>query len=298
MAAKPESVNRIAPAEIGQILDRPPELVESVLRGGTRLTKRWRHGGFSAGLPGMHTHVLMTYYGAAQNSSWRQGTRIREAKTRPGTVTVIPEGQDGHWQVGGPIEVSHLYLGDDRLQAAADQFANGKKVELVGRICFEDNTAARILEMLANDAAQTDAASTLFVEQAVDLLCAQLVRAHSAHAILSLPQVRRGLADWQVKRVTDYMREFLGREIRLDDLAGLVDLSRFHFCSAFKLATGQTPHEWLTLLRIAEAKRLLATTDTPVTDVALAVGYQTPSAFATSFRRLSGTTPSAFRRGT
>ena len=37
------------------------------------------------------------------------------------------------------------------------------------------------------------------------------------------------------------MQEFLDKEFSLDELARLVNLSRFHFCTAFRLATGQTP---------------------------------------------------------
>lgn len=287
---------RDAPDAIGHVLDRPPTLSQDVLRGGTRMTGRWSHGAFHAHLPGMQTHVLMTYYGAAQASSWQQGGRRMAARTAPGTVTIIPEGQDGTWHVQGAIDVSHVYLGDARLQAAAADIANGRHIDLVGRICFADPAAARILELLAHEATHSDSASSLFAEQAIDLLCVQLVRARSVHATLTLPSVRKGLADWQVARVTDYMRAGIDREIRLDDLAALVKMSRFHFCTAFPLATGQTPHEWLTALRIAQARALLADVRLPVTQVALAVGYQTPSAFAASFRKLVGMTPSEFRR--
>ncbi|MFC3124443.1 helix-turn-helix domain-containing protein [Pseudoroseomonas globiformis] len=55
-----------------------------------------------------------------------------------------------------------------------------------------------------------------------------------------------------------------------------MNLSRFHFCTAFRWATGQIPHEWLTALRISEARWLLAQSEMPVTSIALAVGYQTP----------------------
>lgn len=282
---------------IGDILDQPPALGSNVVLGGTRLTERWRHGEFHAALPGMETHVIMTYYGAAQDSSWRQGGRRMSARTRPGTITLIPEGQDGLWDVEGPIEVSHVYLTNERLQKAAETLTTGKPVELIGRICFDDPVSSRILEMLSLEATAGDSASSLFAEQALDLLCTQLVRSHSADAALKPVAVRKGLADWQVKRVTGYMQDFIDQEIRLDDLASLVELSRFHFCTAFKLATGQTPHEWLTALRIGQARHLLSTTELPVTNIALAVGYQTPSAFASSFRKHTGKPPSAFRRG-
>ncbi len=92
------------------------------------------------------------------------------------------------------------------------------------------------------------------------------------------------------------MSERLGETITLDELAGLVGLSRFHFCTAFRQATGQTPHAWLTALRIGRARRLLAEPALSVTEIGLAVGYQTPSAFAAAFRRHAGVTPGAFRK--
>jgi AraC family transcriptional regulator len=76
----------------------------------------------------------------------------------------------------------------------------------------------------------------------------------------------------------------------------LVGLSRFHFCTASRLATGRAPHQWLTELRIARAKEMLADPLLPVTEIGLCVGYLTPSSFAASFRKLVGATPSAFRR--
>ncbi|HTQ41370.1 MAG TPA: AraC family transcriptional regulator, partial [Polyangiaceae bacterium] len=109
-------------------------------------------------------------------------------------------------------------------------------------------------------------------------------------------QRRRGLAPWQVKRVTGYMRDRLAEDISLGDLAQLVGLSRFHFCTAFRLATGQTPHEWLVMLRIGRARELLADPSLRITEIAFAVGYETPSAFSASFRRLVRATPTEYRR--
>jgi AraC family transcriptional regulator len=286
-----------AAVAIGGILDQPPTLA-NVLRGGTRLTQRWRHGEFHASLPAMDTHVIMTYYGAAQNSSCHVDGKRGSGRTRPGSVTIIPEGQDGRWDVAGPIEVSHVYLSSQRLQEAARSLSSGiSGVELIGRICFDDPVASRILEILSHEAASGDASSSLFADHALDLLCAQLIRGHSSQSAISTPPARKGLVDWQVRRVTDYMKDALDQEIRLDDLAGLLQMSRFHFCTAFRLATGQTPHEWLTALRIGQARHLLMTTELPVTSVGLAVGYQTPSSFAAAFRKVTGVAPSSLRRG-
>jgi AraC family transcriptional regulator len=107
---------------------------------------------------------------------------------------------------------------------------------------------------------------------------------------------RRGLAGWQVRRVTAYMSERLDQEVCLQELAALINLSRFHFCTAFRLATGQTPREWLIARRLESACKLLAQPAMSITKVGLAVGYATPSAFAASFHKRMGMTPSQFRR--
>jgi len=62
------------------------------------------------------------------------------------------------------------------------------------------------------------------------------------------------------------------------------------------LATGKRPHEWLMTERIERARTLLQDRALRIIDVGLAVGYQTPSAFAAAFRRIVEETPSNYRR--
>lgn len=292
----PAGAHPRAADEISKIIDTPVALSDEVLRGGTRLTRRWHHGAIHDYLVGMPGHVIMTFYGAAQEITWRRGSMRIHSRTRPGSITVIPDGHDGRWDIEGPLEVSHVYLTEQRLQHCADILAGGQKIELVGRAGFDDAATSRILQMLSQPVVMTDPASRLFVEQAVDLLCTQLVRTHSSLTLSQGEAPRHGLADWQVKRVTDYMREFLERDIGLDEMAALLGLSRFHFATAFRKATGQSPHHYLMGLRMTQARKLLSQPDLSIIQVALAVGYQTPSAFAASFRKANNMTPRAFRQ--
>ena len=68
------------------------------------------------------------------------------------------------------------------------------------------------------------------------------------------------------------------------------------YLELFKSAFGQTPHDWLTACRVERAKFLLARTDLPVTEVCLAVGYESLGTFSSWFRRCTGRTPRAWRR--
>jgi AraC family transcriptional regulator len=130
----------------------------------------------------------------------------------------------------------------------------------------------------------------------MDVLCLHLLRTHSSIARLAPEATRKGLVQWQVTKIHDYMRDHLDQELGLDELAALLGLSRFHFCTAFRKATGLTPHQFLISMRIARARELLLDPAKPITEIAASVGYQTPSAFSTAFRALEGISPSEFRR--
>jgi AraC family transcriptional regulator len=285
-----------APAEFGRILDAPPVLAHTVLRGETLLTKRWTHGELHGYLPPFASHIMIAHYGVDQEIVYRNGRSRMASRTRPGSITLIPLGHEGRWDLAGRTDVSHVYLGNERLQECADLLCRGTGLELLDRVGFEDFSAARIMEILARDAETSDPSGHLFVEQAVDLLCTQLVRAHSTWSCLADASPRRGLADWQVKKVTTYMRDHLHEDVGLDELARVVNLSRFHFCTTFRLATGRTPYEWLVRERIHRACELLRNPALTVTVIGLEAGYGTPSAFAASFRKVMGFTASEYRR--
>ncbi len=84
--------------------------------------------------------------------------------------------------------------------------------------------------------------------------------------------------------------------VRLAALADSVGMSVFHFQRTFASAFGETPLEFLTRRRMEEARRLLARSDTPITEVCLAIGYDSLGTFSTRFRARTGYSPSEYRR--
>lgn len=82
----------------------------------------------------------------------------------------------------------------------------------------------------------------------------------------------------------------------VESLAHLAGMSRSAFAARFKEVLGVAPLAYLTSWRMHRATVLLTTTTTAVAGIALAVGYETESAFAKVFRRHLDTTPAAYRR--
>jgi transcriptional regulator GlxA family with amidase domain len=104
-----------------------------------------------------------------------------------------------------------------------------------------------------------------------------------------------GLAPHRLKRVLACIEMRLAEPIQVCELADEVHMSPFHFTRMFKLATGHSPHKYITLQRVERAKELLATSELPIAAIAAAVGYQTQAHFTGVFSRHAGTTPKVYR---
>jgi AraC family transcriptional regulator len=98
--------------------------------------------------------------------------------------------------------------------------------------------------------------------------------------------------DSAIARIWDSYSEPLS----LADIAKSAILSRFHFSRVFRDATGVSPGRFLSAVRIYQAKRLLASTSLSVTDISLAVGYNSLGSFTNRFTESVGASPSRFRR--
>ena len=83
--------------------------------------------------------------------------------------------------------------------------------------------------------------------------------------------------------------------IRVADMAAAAGLSPAHFSREFRQTFGETPHRYLLTRRLERAAALLRSTDRTVTDICLLVGLESVGSFTTSFRRMFGTTPTAYR---
>jgi AraC family transcriptional regulator len=127
------------------------------------------------------------------------------------------------------------------------------------------------------------------------VLAHELVRLNAGRSAKT-PATRGGLASWQKRLVEEYINAHLTETIPLEDLARVARLSPFHFARAFKQSFGLPPHRYHMHRRIEQAKALLATPQATVTEVGVRLGFSDTSTFSVAFRRLTGSTPGAYRR--
>ncbi|HYC36090.1 MAG TPA: DNA-binding response regulator [Usitatibacter sp.] len=110
------------------------------------------------------------------------------------------------------------------------------------------------------------------------------------------PAAHSRLRERDVQKVRELVRGKIDAPHTVEELARALGLSPFHFARAFKAATGQTPHEYVTQERMREARRLLERTELPLAAIARQVGYRTHSHFSTVFLAHCGQSPRAWRK--
>ena len=105
----------------------------------------------------------------------------------------------------------------------------------------------------------------------------------------------RGLSQGQLRLVRDFINDYLGNEIKLEELAALTHLSPSHFTKQFKRSTGLPPHQYLIQQRIERAKELLSNAVLTIAEVSQVVGFFDQSHLVRHFKYWVGVTPRDYR---
>jgi AraC-like DNA-binding protein len=137
-------------------------------------------------------------------------------------------------------------------------------------------------------------ASRLYAQSLTDALVVHFLRRYGA-ARPSLCEVSGGLSAYKLGRTTAYIQEHLAQALSLATLAAVGQTSPAHFARLFKHATGLTPHQYVLGCRLGQAKRLLAETDMPLSEIGYQVGCADQSHFSALFRTHVALTPKAYR---
>jgi len=148
----------------------------------------------------------------------------------------------------------------------------------------------RIIERLKQELARFQEGSVLMQKALLlELLVTVCRRAENPAAVEELQRVSIGKA-------LSFLERHYADDISLSQMARVAGMSLRSFQRHFKIVTGASPSQYLRRHRIASCCRLLRETNAPVQSIAADCGIADPVYFCRLFRRMTGTTPGAFRR--
>jgi AraC family transcriptional regulator len=174
---------------------------------------------------------------------------------------------------------------DDRAELRAD--------DLPPRLYFENALLKQSVQKLDAAMSSSPAHEQTYAEHVGLIILCEL-----RDALLGkrkAPVHRGGLTARQLNHVRDYIVANLDKDISLTAMAGLANLSRFHFIRSFKKTTGIAPYQFVIASRVERAKQLLAEPKSSIAAVARSVGFHSTLQLDRAFRRLISMTPSSYR---
>ena len=227
--------------------------------------------------------------------------QVQDGKTHTGLyqrgdILITPANTPLFVRWSGNENCLQIRLTTEFLQSIARETSNRDpdRLELLPEFQIRNPQIEAIAMMLLAEFQQKHFDNGLYLDSLTNVLAVNLLRHHTASKP-QLPIYEGGLSPRQLSQVLDYIDTYLDKNIKLADLAQLLDMSSFHFSRLFKQSIGITPHQYLSQQRVERAKELLKQTDRLIIDIALECGFSSHSHLSKQFRQFTGMTPKAYR---
>lgn len=149
----------------------------------------------------------------------------------------------------------------------------------------------RLFNGLIEQSVQTDIVTAAEISSGISRLLTDMLVSH-----LRQNSPKRQMLHAGIEEALRFIHENYEKPVSIDDIVAGVNLSKYHFLRLFRKHIGATPYQYLIHYRINQSKRLLCTTDAAISEISARVGYLSESNFISQFRRVTGMSPTAFRK--
>ncbi len=170
------------------------------------------------------------------------------------------------------------------------QIPSGTGLLDVPRLRFTDDRVWSLAKLLAEAVQDPDPGTQLYGDSLIAAIAARLLEPPK-----TADKPAAGLSPRQLRDAIMFLDAQLPARVDLATLSALADLSQSHYSRAFKASTGVAPYQWQLRARIERAKDLLMNTSRSLDHVAEATGFADAVHFGRVFRKVTGSTPAAWR---
>ncbi|QFY63455.1 helix-turn-helix transcriptional regulator (plasmid) [Rhizobium grahamii] len=246
-------------------------------------------------LPASNAYFLMLYLDDAWHSDIRpDGSRAPVRLYEKGSICLVDLRNPTAITLHSNLHALAFVLPRSLFDEVADISTSTKLHRLRCRRGEPDsvlgNLAVALLPLFEN----ANMSPPALLQHLAAAVCAHLLHDYSDETL------RNGVADsslsvGQEKAAKEFMLDNLGKELSVPAIAAAVGLSVNHFSQEFRRATGFTPHQWLTRMRVDRAKELLQQRAMPLKAISDDCGFSDQSHFTKVFSRQTGVTPATWR---
>jgi AraC family transcriptional regulator len=236
--------------------------------------------------------VMATLAGGAARHEFVTDCGYRyDGPDKPGTVSFLPANCERRLKLQGVAwQWASIALSPELLDEGGENATPGAFSDVKDRFLFGALSEMQRLHAL-------DGGLDLTYCDAMSVALAHYIKRRYVGRAEPGERVPARLSPWRLRRIADYVDAHLEGGIRINALATLVGLSEGHLHRTFRATTGETPLQFVNRKRVQRAMELLAGEPVTVVELALRLGFQSPSHLARIFRGVTGVTPSQYRQG-
>ena len=228
------------------------------------------------------------------SATWRGSGGLRSEDVSAGTMAICEFNHSQRFEMRSPTEFAIVLLPNEVLEQVG-QGSRYMQPEIQPHDLLQDLTLRRLTKILLSEKRAGFRSGPLFLDGVATALASYLLRHYSAASPLQ-ENSAGGMAPSALRRCVELMQVHLEGNLRLSDLAREVGISTSHLIRSFRQSTGKTPYQFLLHQRVERAQSLMQDHRTALTEVALASGFADQHHLARVFRRVTGVTPTDYRR--
>ena len=234
--------------------------------------------------------MLVTQLGGARvNEGGETGWRL---SSLPSQSVLLPPNTATSWHYSGPVDDVAFYFLDP------DNGVQGRLSNLVSMhgepMPFADLLVAAAARQLVDELHNGESADESFMARLASLMLEQVFRALTSSNAPGMHP--RHVHFSRVQRVLRHINAHLTEPLLNDQLAELAEVSESHFRRIFLDAMGMPPHRYVQSRRLAQARKLLAMSDLPISVISDECGFYSQSHLTKCFQATHAVTPAAYRR--
>lgn len=258
-------------------------------------------------------------------SFWLSAEGQNPIKVNPGEIILIPYGQSHTLKDDIESEALELDVVIDRAEYKAGELlkfggGQGQCTQLVcGHFEFEDENSHPFLKSFPNvihvkksgkhhfswlssaldfidyESNNREPGASLVINKLSEVAFVQSLRSYMRENSVNTLFLS-ALNDKYIRKSIEEIHANPGKKWKLEELAKAAGLSRTIYAERFNKLTGVTPMNYVTQWRMEKAKHLLKNETLSVDEIAQQVGYTASESFQKTFKKIIGSTPSAYRK--
>jgi AraC family transcriptional regulator len=238
-----------------------------------------------------HHRIVLTESGGTARTQVRlEGRVVYDGRDQSGALTFIPALVERECRYR---DADLIFSGIWIAPALGERLCEGEALPLErALINGNDDVVSTLLVSLRREVVAGRTPGAAYVEHLAALM---LLRLADPHQVAPQSVGHGFLHRKALTRVQEYIEAHLDKDISLADLARLLALPIDTFARQFRATTGLSPYAYVINRRVERACALLCQMDLPISEIALCLGFSSQSHFTTTFRRVKGVPPQAYR---